>query len=202
MFRSSAIKYPFQRIFSAKMTLLVVATVYIISLVTSSPYFYYNSFRIHQNSTNHRKCKFLLKGKPMAVMAVSQSLIGTIVPMIVIIIIQVRSHLALKQSGHQFGSNANRIQRMKKVNRTFLVVACLFFGMAAPAGVLFIYKWVMYAYNPRMISTTIFNLSRFFHFILSLNCCANPIIYAKIHRRIAPLIRSFTRQETEANVAI
>ena len=112
----------------------------------------------------------------------------TFVPFVLISLIQLFAYKALKQSVTKFNKNSQQMLRMKRVFKTFTTVAATFFCLSMPLSVYtLIDLWCMGKEFRRANLSLRGRLFAAFTVLLSLNTCANPLIYGRLHKKLMKL---------------
>ena len=187
MFYFRCIKDPFKNGLSAKVHAVLTLVIYILSTAVGIPYFYYWSYHVSPNNNLH-VCRPMLVGEATFIYHCALVILATILPLILIAIVQFKSYRALKISSGRFGENSNRMKRMKRVFFTLLATVVAFFICTIPNAVFKVYGNYLIAYNMPFfllnmkLMTTVNTIVKL---IFSCNNCLNPIIYARIHTVVA-----------------
>ena len=86
---------------------------------------------------------------------------------------------------------------MKKVLRTFTIIAAVFFLLTTPLCVFsLLYFWALE--NINISKKTAFDLYKSFILIMTINSCANPVIYSRIHTKVFQLITRIIQNRRRA----
>ena len=160
-----------------------------------TPLLYYSSYIPHFGSPKHWFCTWDsdATNKCLTVLVCLISF----VPMSVICFVQTLTYRELQRSSRQFGENSQRIRTMKKVLRTFTIIAAVFFLLTTPLCVFsLLYFWALE--NINISKKTAFDLYKSFILIMTINSCANPVIYSRIHTKVFQLITRIIQNRRRA----
>ena len=133
--------------------------------------------------------------KPILISSIILLIVAIYVPLVLVVTLQVFSYKALlnSTSNNQIASQPARVQRIRRVNRTFLLVIITFFLMTLPIGI--ITPWVYYGMffkGEKVVAdkdNTFFQVASMSQLLLTANSSVNPIIYSKVHIKIKKLLR-------------
>ena len=115
--------------------------------------------------------------------------IGIVLPMIILLVTHVIMYLMLRRQARRMSqsSTADHNQRLRKISRTFIVVVLAFYICVFPHFCMHMYEYYLKISNKMSIDDinhhhdhahNIFTITTYF------NCCLNPFIYSKIHKKI------------------
>ena len=108
------------------------------------------------------------------------------IPFPTIMALHIFSYRAIHTSAKQFNLDQQRIRTMKQIRKTFFTVVIVFFVLTVPTDIYYIVYGYIATFYPGIFSKnySLFNkMGIFFTLANSFNSCANPFVYAKIHRR-------------------
>ena len=119
-------------------------------------------------------------------LSIKSALLMNFIPLAVVVITQIVSYRAIKKSAEQFNFNEARVKTMKRIRKTFIRVAILFFTLVTPASTTLIFLYYTYIFHRDFFELHCelpLKLYPFFNLLLAVNSIVNPFIYAKIQKR-------------------
>ena len=123
-------------------------------------------------------------------------------PLMLICIFQILTYRELQRSTHNFPPNSNRIRTMKRVLRTFIVVAAVFFCLTTPYCMFRLLGfWVQII---GVLSTDVISkMYRSFALLMTINSAVNPLIYGKVHKKLSSfVVHLFVKRTRTAKYAL
>ena len=123
-------------------------------------------------------------------------------PLMLICIFQILTYRELQRSIHKFPPNSNRIRTMKRVLRTFIVVAAVFFCLTTPYCMFRLLGfWVQII---GVLSTDVISkMYRSFALLMTINSAVNPLIYGKVHKKLSSfVVHLFVKRTRTAKYAL
>ena len=171
--------------------------IYLASIGAISPMILTSKLAKHPVSTNHCICTSSLSWLDTFIYVTILDCCISFLPMIIIVTVQILSYKELQKSARQCRASSNRDRYVKKVFRTFVIIVVTFFVLATPFCIL---ELLVFWTGPSVVPSNA-NLYRSFILLLSINSCANPLIYGRIHRTLFKLIKCNFRDERVARIA-
>ena len=195
-----ALRYPFRQCLSSRTISSITLLIYIIALTISFPFFYYNKYEPHPESCNKWKCKWKPPGVPETrkyslIIAACQSTFVIFLPLFLIVVVQLLTYMHLTQSARRRRSTVQDVARIKELNRVsgvFATIAGVFFTLTLPSSIFILIFWhyVIHDFTFVLRHRHLMNdLSGIFNILLATNSCVNPLLYAKIHKKLLRRIR-------------
>ena len=122
---------------------------------------------------------------------IKAALFISFIPCPLMITLHILSYRKLTQSAQLFNLDTTRVRNLKKVRQTFYIVVITFFVLTVPTQIYSVTLVVMLTFYQQVLINNyklFFDMGLYFNLLNSFNCCANPFIYAKIHRRFKPCL--------------
>ena len=200
IFFSRSIRNPFQRGFSTKVTFMLIIIIYIVALLLNFNNFYYMSY---ENISGHEFCFITGNSDMLFAKQLIDPFMISFIPLPIIVTLHVLSYRAIVQSAERFELDTNRVRTMKKVRRTFCIVIVVFFLLTSPSQAVYFTLTFIWKFYPHLTPkyTVLRNLDIFLNLLLSFNSCANPFIYAKLHRRFSRCLCCIRRRLVQGRSA-
>ena len=138
-------------------------------------------------------------GTPSFLIFIGISLLGIwYIPYIIMVITYYLCARALKANAFKHESNRAMEQRNKqdaKIMRMFIIIVVIFLLLTMPYAVLYFYISYMAVYRTTDVNTRLHSTLNYTLFaVASANGCVNPVIYAKMHRKINAYLRNIIRR--------
>ena len=197
-------RHPFQNGFSTRAVVSIVAVTYALASLFNLPEFFFFRYLPKKGELTHPICYFGASSM-FFVATIKNSLFVSFVPLPIILILQMLSYNAITRSARQFQWNSHRVRTIKSVRQTFSAVVAIFFFLTAPTEIFGVTIVCIWKFAPSMMPPmrTYDTLARLFNLLLSCNSCANPFIYAKIHRKFTrclqwicqPIVQRYRRSK-------
>ena len=203
-----SIRNPFQSSFSTKLIVFIVIVIYAsASLLNFAEFFYMKYIPYPRPGHEHLNfCSWLPLSKyssEMLAVIIKNAVLISFAPLPILILLHISSYHAIAKSAQQFQLDNRRIHKMRKIRKTFSAVVVIFFALSVPTEIYSVTIVSIVKFYPNMMRTIKyrFHIDRFFNTIISLNSCANPLIYAKVHRRLSRCLQRIQqrRRRNERN---
>ena len=177
-----AIRNPFRGGYSKLTTAAWSIVIYLLSICAVIPFMYHHIYETHVSFSKNWQCKLKLD---LHGYLTAFDIFVSAIPMIIICVVQTQTYKQLQRSARQFRGSSNRIRTMKRVFRTFAVVAAVFFLLTTPLSIFkVVFVWVL---SKGKMSPIIPHTYHSLTLLMAMNSCANPLIYGRIHIRLLKL---------------
>ena len=172
---------------------MLLIVIYTTSIFVVLPECLYTNYLPYPGKKDHWICESTMSFNFTQVYTIAQVTIATFIPLLIISITQHQAYKSLKKSSEQFGIDERRIRVMKKVLNKFIVVIVVFFLFTTPISVLTLFlQW--YA-DPSKLDYDLINDSfSVLDLLMTVNSCANPIIYGGLDEKVVQFINSHFRK--------
>ena len=194
-----SMRNPFQHGFSTKLVVFITILAYVVACLINYAEFYFVKYKPYPGHTQHHYCYW--KGSSILLFTVylKNSLLISFIPLPILVALHFLSYKAILKSAQQFNMDNNRLKTMKQVRKTFFVVIVIFFCLTVPTEIQTVVVVAFWNFKQDMLPpvTLLVKLATFFDLLHSFNSCANPFIYAKIHKKLSKIpqkIQTFARR--------
>ena len=187
LFLSRAVKHPFRESLSQQWRVRVVSFIYILSIATSVP-IAANTKYIFIDA--HAKYVCHVDFQNPFYYTTALGLVASYLPLTIIIFLQILSWKTLRRSMRKVSllkMNQKRAKRIKEASYTYVAIVIAFFLLTLPKAVNYMHfmYWYRYQRPPKeRPSVNRWNWWDATHVLYVFNSCVNPLLYAKIHKRM------------------
>eukprot|EP00794_Sanderia_malayensis_P015749 gene15749-17338_t len=184
--RYRIIAYPFSPELSRTSKAIRITMVWLIAIVVQIP------FILQLDTTKEHTCLTTPIFTPNVEMAISvcNAVVGWIIPALILAIIYIKivTQLRMGEANH---SGAQVVQQQvraenKKVVRMFVIIVSIYLAFSVPFAILQAVVVFQLKLTPAAFAKnqTLKGLYLILPNITTLNCCVNPLVYARMHREI------------------
>ena len=127
-----------------------------------------------------------------------------LIPAFVITTIHILIFRAIKKKTKDCNAarEKNRIRQLRKISKTFCLIAAAFFVLVLPRSIYTICLCLLAKHKPQIFMSSetgeIFHITKIIlDFLNTFNSCISPILYVKIHVRVRKLWQKFRKERNK-----
>ena len=156
----------------------------------------------YPRNTNCRYCHWNISDELFFAVNIKNAILLSLIPCSILTTLQILSYRAIKKSSQQFPLEIHRMRTVRQVRKTFFVVVTVFLFLTVPTVIHFTTISFIQLFYPKLFRfakdlTLLYQLARFFNLLLACNSCVNPLIYAKIQKKLTRSTQKIHRRITQ-----